>query len=252
MRESYIRWNKRDTAKLRKAVLDFNKKLRSLQKVEYQDYLPDFINYKDVKKEILSRRDLNNMINSLRRFQREGAEDIYTTETGETLSKWERRELGIKSRAIQIRLGKELKELEKPDESGFSRVQMGSGRAKEIKAMIKRYKSLESLKGFDFSSTVRSIKAQYGMGDLRKAELYQKNYLAMIKKEFSGFDHYEELVNFVKSFSNPLEFWNAVKDNEKFNDITFMYDEVDTQNKLNRLMDEMGIIKLKKSFIPYK
>lgn len=249
MAESYIRWQKSDYAKLRKAVSDFNKKLRRLQKVEYEAYLPNFISYKDIKSEILSRRDLNNTINSLRRFQKEGAEDIYTTEAGEQISKWERRELGIKSRAIQIRLNKELKELETPLESGFSRAQMGAGRVKEIKNQIKRYKSLEKLKGFEFSSTLRSIKSQYKMNDLRKAEIYQENYLTMIKKEFSGYDNYEDLVNFVKSFSNPLEFWKAVKDNEKFNDITFMYDEVDTQNKLNSLLDDMGIINLKKEFI---
>ena len=43
MAESYIRWQKSDYAKLRKAVSDFNKKLRNLQKTEYQVYLPDFI-----------------------------------------------------------------------------------------------------------------------------------------------------------------------------------------------------------------
>ena len=152
MAESYIRWQKSDYAKLRKAVSDFNKKLRNLQKTEYKVYLPDFISYRDVKSEILSRRDLNNMINSLNRFKREGAENIYTTESGEQISNWERKELSIKTRSISRRLGQELKELNVPDESGFSRAQMGSGRVKEIKNQLKRYKSLEKLKGFDFKN----------------------------------------------------------------------------------------------------
>ena len=87
------------------------------------------------------------------------------------------------------------------------------------------------------------------MGELKKATIYKENYLKMVKQQFSGYDHYEELVSYIESFSNPIDFWNAVKDNEKFNDITFMYDEITTQNKLNSLLDDMQIISVKKKLI---
>lgn len=125
----------------------------------------------------------------------------------------------------------------------------GSGRVKEIKNQLKRYRSLEKLKGYDFKSTLRSIKGEYSMGELKKATIYKQNYLKMIKTNFSGYDHYEDLVSYIESFSNPIDFWNAVKNNEKFNDITFMYDEVTTQNKLNSLLDDMQIITVKKKLI---
>lgn len=122
--ENRIRWTKSDYAKLRKSVSDFNKKLRTLQATENKIYMPDFASYQDIKSNIVSRRELNNTINSLKRFMREGAEDLYTTESGEVLTNWERKELSIQTRSITRRLEKELSELNKPGETGYSKAQM--------------------------------------------------------------------------------------------------------------------------------
>ena len=88
-----IRWKKGDYISLGKAVSQFNKKVRELQKEEKKLYFPNEINYQQAKQNILTRKELNNLINSLKRFQKEGAEDLYVTEAGEEITKWERREL---------------------------------------------------------------------------------------------------------------------------------------------------------------
>ena len=131
MASSQIRWKKGDFIKLGKAVSQFNRKINELQREENKLYLPEIIDYKEAKENITTRRELNRLINSLRRFQREGAEDLYTTMVGENITKWERRELGIQSRIATMRIQKELNELNEPLESGYSRAQMGSRRVKE-------------------------------------------------------------------------------------------------------------------------
>lgn len=114
MADSNIRWNRSDTATLSRAVRNFNKKIRELKTEENKLYLPEEISYKETKENITTRRELNRMINSLKRFQREGAEELYTTKAGEQMTVWERKELGIQARVAIRRLNKEYQELATP------------------------------------------------------------------------------------------------------------------------------------------
>ena len=88
-----IRWQQKDYLSLGRAVANFNKKINELQKQEKKFYLPELKNYKDIKENIHTRSELNRVINSLKRFSKEGAEDLYVTKAGEQITKWERQEL---------------------------------------------------------------------------------------------------------------------------------------------------------------
>ena len=112
--QSTIKWKQGDYISLGKAVSNFNKKINQLNAEEKKLYLPETINYQDVKKNIVTRSELNRVVNSLRRFSKEGAEDLYTTKAGEQITKWERKELGIQSGIIKKRLQKELASLNVP------------------------------------------------------------------------------------------------------------------------------------------
>jgi hypothetical protein len=116
MADNKIRWNRSDTATLSWAVRNYNKKIRELKTEENKLYLPEEISYKDIKENITTRRELNRNINSLKRFQREDAAELYVTQAGEQMTKWERRELGIQSRVAIRRLNRELAELSVPKE----------------------------------------------------------------------------------------------------------------------------------------
>lgn len=214
MADAKINWKQGDFIKLGKAVADFNKKINRLQAEENKLYLPETINYKEAKENITTRRELNRLVNSLRRFQKEGAEDLYTTQAGEEISRWERRELGIQSRIAQTRLRNELKTLNEPTESGFSRAQMGSMRVREINAQIKNLKNIEGAVGFAFNK-LRDRLARQGTSDytMKKAIVFKENYLKEMEK-YSHFDNYEKLMKKLRSFTNPISFFNFVSQNE--------------------------------------
>ena len=91
--QSKIRWQQKDYLSLGRAVANFNKKINELQKQEKKLYLPELKNYKDIKENIQTRQELNRVIKSLKRFSKEGAEDLYVTKAGEQITKWERQEL---------------------------------------------------------------------------------------------------------------------------------------------------------------
>ena len=214
MADSRINWKRGDYISLGRAVSNFNKKIRELQAEENKLYLPDEINYKEAKENITTRRELNRLINSLRRFQKEGAEDLYKTQSGEEITKWERRELGIQSRIAQTRLQNELKTLNEPTESGFSRAQMGSMRVREINAQIKNLKNIESAVGYEFNR-LRERLSRMGTSDytMKKAIVFRENYLKEMEK-YSHFDNYEKLMKKLRSFTNPISFFNFVSQNE--------------------------------------
>ena len=241
MADSRINWKRGDFVRLGRAVSDFNKKINELNKEERKLYLPEKIDYKEAKENITTRRELNRLINSLRRFQKEGAEDLYITEGGETITKWERRELGIQSRIAQTRLRAELKNLEKPLESGYSRVQMGSIRAREIEAQIKNLKQIETKRGYEFNALKRRIMSQ-GASDyiMKKAIVFRENYLNEMKK-YSHFDNYDKLMKKLNSFSNPVSFFNFVSQNELTGDLIYQSDEFYTQEAFNSFVQDFGI-----------
>ena len=238
---SKIRWKQGDFIRLGRAVADFNKKVNRLQSEENKLYLPDTIEYKEAKENITTRAELNRMINSLKRFQKEGAEELYTTQAGEDITKWERRELGIQSRIAQTRLTRELKALNEPTESGYSRAQMGSTRVREIEAQIRNLKQIETKSGYEFQR-LRSRIARTGVSDytMKKAITYQENYIKEMEK-YSHFDNYELLMAKLKSFKNPISFYEFVSKTELTADLTYQSDEYYTQEYFNRFIEDLGI-----------
>lgn len=241
MADSKISWKRGDFIKLGQAVARFNKKVNELNREEKKLYLPETINYKEAKENITTRKELNRLINSLRRFQKEDAEDLYTTQAGEEISKWERRELGIQSRIAQTRLKAELKKLNEPQENGFSRVQMGSIRVREIEAQIKNLKQIETKAGYEFNMLKRRITTQ-GASDytMKKAIVFRENYLNEMKK-YSHFDNYDKLMNKLQSLINPISFFNFVSQNELTGDLTYQSDETYTQEAFNSFVQDFGI-----------
>lgn len=241
MADNKIRWKRGDFLTLGKAVSNFNKKINELNAEETKLYLPENIEYQKIKENIKTRKELNRVINSLRRFSRAGAEDIYTTKAGETITKWERKELGIQSRIIQRRLKTELKQLNLPNEQGFSRVQMGSIREKEIKAQLKNLKSIESKSGYEFKRLRERIQTS-GTSDysMKKSLVFMENYINEMKK-YSHFDNYEKLITKLKSIKNPIEFFNYVSKNELTGDLTYQSDQYFSQQEFNRFIEELGI-----------
>lgn len=238
---SKIRWKQGDYVKLGKAVAEFNKKINKLNAEENKLYLPDTIEYKEAKENITTRKELNRLVNSLRRFQREGAEELYTTQAGEDITKWERRELGIQSRIAQTRLQRELKALNEPLESGFSRAQMGSTRVREIEAQLRNLKQIETKSGYEFRALKRRIQ-RVGTSDysMRKAITYQENYIKEMEK-YSHFDNYDKLMAKLKSFKNPISFYEFVSKTELTADLTYQSDEYYTQEYFNRFIEDLGI-----------
>ena len=119
-----IKWKQTDYLNLGREVARFNKKINELNKEEKKLYLPELQDYRNVRDRIHTRAELNRVISSLRRFSKEGSEDLYTNDAGETMTKWEHNELVRQRRIAEKNLRNEAKELEQSYSSGYSKAQM--------------------------------------------------------------------------------------------------------------------------------
>lgn len=230
MGQHLINWKKGDYITLGKAVSQFNRKINELQKEERRTYLPELIDYKDIKENITTRRELQRVIKSLRRFKKEGAEDLYRTQAGEEITKWERRELGIESRTAQKRLTKELKNLYTPKQGEkFSRAQMGSIRVREIEAQLKNLKQIETKKGYQFEKLRQRIH-NIGTSDYeyRKAIVYRNNFMNELTNLKNNNKEFIKVYEYFEKIKNPIEFFNTTQKSQVLQDFFEWY--MDSEN----------------------
>ncbi len=241
MPESQIRWKRGDYITLGKAVSNFNKKIRELQAEENKLYLPDELNYKDLKNEITTRRELKRIINSLKRFQEDGAEKIIENSAGQKMTAWENTENIIAKRIATRNINHQIKKLNVPRYDGFSRVQMGSEEFRELSNTLKSFERLDKLKGYEYNRLRERIN-KYATSDLKmkRSIVYRENYINEMKK-YSHFDNYDLLMEKLNSIKNPISFYEFVSQNEFTGDLTYQSDQYYTQEAFNAYLQDLGI-----------
>ena len=205
-----IRWSRSDYIKLGKAVSSFNKTVGNLSNSGI--VLPDLLNYNDLKSGIITRKELNRLIGSLKRFQNP-MQQVGVSLEGFEVTKWELNEVKrAKARATR-RLTGELAGIE------AGAIGTGNTRANEIKATLESFEKFASGDLAQFkrisSSIMRQGRTDYEMS---KALIFQKNFISAYEKMGR-----KEIVEFAKSFRNPQDFWEAIK-NSEFTDLSLRYD----------------------------
>lgn len=212
-KQSMIRWNRSDYGKLSYAVRKFNENLRKLDAIESDLILPDPVDYKELKSGITTRQELNRLIGSLQRFSNPSKQKAVKLESGIEITSWEYTELKRERRRAERRMTGELAGLE-------ATLGTGNKRINEISGTINSLYKLETVKGEEFNRIRKRIKYQ-GVNDyeVKRAMVFKERFI----KTYETLGR-KEIVEFAKSFKNPLEFWEAIKDSE-FKNLEEWYDE---------------------------
>lgn len=239
-REGMIRWKQGDYIRLGRAVAAFNKKVKRLEQEQEGLGLPDLIDYSQVKGEILTRKELNRRVQALKDFSSEGAEAL-ATQTQEPITEWEYKQLS-QMRQIAIRKAQaELKVLETPNVQGISPAQMGSSRVSELKGAIKGLENLEKVSGKKFQDLVARIK-YFGTSDasMRHAVIFRENYLRVMEEKYSNFSRYDELMEYLYSIKNPLDFYETLKDtSELTSDLYYQSNQTYDEERFSAFVSEV-------------
>lgn len=104
-KQSNIRWKQSDDEDLRKAVRNFNDKIRRLEKKnpKKKNALPERVSVQEIKNLVETRQDLKRELNALRRFSKRGAEEIVTVPDSKynlELTKWQKNEMSRRTGVI--------------------------------------------------------------------------------------------------------------------------------------------------------
>ena len=137
-----IRWHPSDDEDLRKAVRNFNDKIRRLEKKPdmQKSALPEKITVRQMKELIDTRQDLKRELNALRRFSKRGAEQIVTlpdTDNNIKTTKWQKEEMnrrvGIINRRRKERLEfiSDIDMTNRGENLGYKKGQLGMGKQDE-------------------------------------------------------------------------------------------------------------------------
>lgn len=234
-RQYNIKWKHGDYIRLGKAVSQFNKTRNELYKNEKSLYLPDIIDYNTLKSNIKTRNELNRQITSLKRFMNEKEQKPVKLASGETITKWEKKELDKKAKRILKDLEKEEKQIDK------TKHPFPTQRELEIKVQKEGIKNYSNKKGHAFKLIKFKIN---NMGSLdykyKQALRYRKYYMEEMKK-YVNYDNYDLLLKKMESIKNALSFYNHIKDNELISDLTYQSDEFYTQTRFNEFVEMWGI-----------
>lgn len=214
-RQYPINWKRSDYGQLLKAVNKFNKEIEKLMYINPDANIPEKLIYKDVRKNIYTRREYNRVLKSLDRFSNPKEQELVKTRGGYELTRWQRNEINRAKRRAERRLEGELYGLEAQSSFGT-----GNTRLNEIKSTLESFDRLATSDPEDYKRISSSILRQ-GVSDydMKKASIFQENFIKAYKKMGR-----KQVVNIAKRFKNPMDFWEFIKDSN-FTDIQMKYDE---------------------------
>lgn len=221
--DSLIRWRRGDYIKLGQAVSRFNKLVNELS-VDETNYLPDIKDYKEVREKITSRKELNRIINALKRANFENLNEVKVFESGEQISKWEFSEINKAKRRALRNLNQERMNILQGRES----IGMGDERLSEIQAIENSFEKIEEKTGSDLKR-LKSRIMSVGRSDykLAKDKQFMENFYTALEG-ISNFQNYDILKRELDKIKNPSKFYEYVKQSPVLMDLFLWYKESDS------------------------
>lgn len=221
--DSLIRWKKGDYIKLGQAVSRFNKLINELE-VDEKKYLPELREYKEIRDHINSRKELNRIINALRRANVENLVERHVFDSGEEISKWEFSEIKKAKKRAFSNLEKERETII----TGRSSIGMGDERLSEIRAIESSFEKLDSRTGSEFER-LKSRIFSIGRSDYKitKDKQFRENFYTALEG-ISNFQNYDILKKELDKIKNPTKFYDYVKRSPVLMDLFLWYKESDS------------------------
>ncbi len=215
--ESLIKWKRGDYVKLSKAVSRYNTLINT--SAVNSETLPEIQKYSELKSSITTRKELNRVVNSLKRANKENLSKTVKFDSGESLTKYEYDELKKqRSNALRSLTREKNKILEERPSIG-----MGDERISEIEAIQTSLQNLENKTGKNFEKTILRIQ-KLGVADrrMKKALTFRENMYTALEG-VSNFENYEILKKELDKIKNPQKFFEYVKQSPILMDIFLWY-----------------------------
>lgn len=242
-RKPNIRWRKSDAERLNKEIERFNNKIYRVRhnNPELKGILPDTIKKGDKMKMIEEfkkspRSEFNKKINSLDRFVRPGAEKPIRADTGNTVTQWEKKEVGLKVAQVNRARTMERKKYDnmpvtsRGESVGMKRGEMGSVRMNSLRAKTFNFDKIRGGKEWEkFKASIDKLNSPSEKAE--RLEFYKKNYIKGLENAFG--DYSKDIVNILNDL--PADVVVDTFYSEQEATIDFFYEPQEMNLKLDML-----------------
>lgn len=221
--DSLIRWKREDSERLSKAVNKFNREVKALKNENVT--LPDKASYNDLRDHITSRKELEEVINSLNSANRRTLTEMEKLSSGEEISNWKYNEAIRKKDIATKNLIQEMNKIQ-GERNIIGNRYMGEERITEIQT------TLEALDDtFDSKESYERMQKRLdflGRTDyeLAKNKQFMENFFTALD-DISNFENVKMLKRELKKIRNPNKFYEYVKKSPILMDIFLWYKEDD-------------------------
>lgn len=221
--------NDKEMAILRKAVNNYNAKVKRLEKAGNTDF--DRVKIKDIKENIFKASDVKREVNKLKRFSKRGAE-LESSIKG--LSNYELNEAKINIRIEKARLTRERKKLlETPFSAGGVPTGYSIGNIKpiNIQELDSAYNRLnnffKSKEAYEIRQNVKNLAYRTLKSTQYKKELnFKENYLWGLQEAYRNFNGFDEIWEKLKDMTPKKLYSLAIQDDMLLDFINFYEDDV--------------------------
>ena len=221
--DSLIRWKRKDSENLTKAINKFNREVKALKNENIT--LPDKASYNNLRDHITSRKELEKVINSLNSANRRTLTEVQKLSSGETVSSYEYNEAIRKKDIATKNLIQEMNKIQGERNITGNRY-MGEERITEIQSTLEVLDStFESKENFE-----RMQKRLHFLGrtdyELARNKQFMENFFTALD-DISNFENAKMLKKKLKRIKNPNKFYDYVKKSPILMDIFLWYKEDD-------------------------
>lgn len=248
MADNLIRWKRGDYIKLSKAINKFNRQISELESEGY-NYLPETKDYQSIKENIYTRKELNRVINSMKKFSVENAKKVELP--GKDLTKWEYKEIRLARNRARRYLENKLEQQQRDNPYAKFGIE-----TKEIETTRQTIKSLDKLESktdkFEANRLIQRIKnlGSYDV-EMKRASQYKDNYMKALE-QMSNYNNYDLLKDKLDSIKNPEDFYEFIQQSPTLSDLFDYYEnspEAQTyggfdnnQEAFNRALEQLGVL----------
>lgn len=249
MADNLIRWKRGDYVKLAKAVNKYNKQVNELAKEGY-NYLPEVKNYQSLKNDIYTRKELNRIVNSLKKFSIETAKKV-DLPSGESMTSWEYKEIRLARNRARRYLEGRLEEQQR--QNPYAKFGLETKEIEQTRKTMESLNKLEKAQGkFEVNRLIQRIKnlGSYD-SEMRRASQYRDNYMKALE-QMSNYDNYDLLKNKLDSIKNPEQFYEYVNQSTTLSDLFNYYETSpdaqtyggfdNNQEAFNSSLEQLGLL----------
>ncbi|MBO7712828.1 MAG: hypothetical protein J6S85_04610 [Methanobrevibacter sp.] len=218
--------SKDSEAELRKAVSNFNSKIKRLESVDREIDIPEKANITAIKERVTNKWELNREIDKLERFTQRNAEELIKNKSGVVLSRWEFENIQREQKRLSARLLREIERYGKikPSEFGekqaLSYAQMGDDKLFNLKSRYKAIsnKNIKNINRDQLSKLIGYINTTNANYRSTKKEIFYDNFIDgtllnlgyIIGYDKDKINHIKDKLNeltpdqFIKAFNSEL------------------------------------------------